>query len=289
MADLSRPHSLAGVATGAGQPVRIMGVLNVSPESFYAGSVRSGAENIAAAARRMVEEGADFVDIGAMSTAPYLQTGVSSAQECQRMERAVAAVRAVVDVPISVDTSRAEVAVAAMQVGARIVNDVRGLRGEGMAEAALAADGVVLMASPEESAVGGSPSERVRADLLRVIARATGAGIAPESIAIDPGIGFYTGPGDAPPIDFNCTVLARLSSFRDLGYPLLVGLSRKAFLGAITGRRSADERLAGSLAASALAVCQGAAIVRTHDVAETLDAVRVAEEIRNRMSAASSR
>ncbi len=288
MAEYSGRHSLAGVAVGGDQPVRIMGVLNVSPESFYAGSVRSDSGSIAAAARRLVEEGADFIDIGAMSTAPYLRTRISTAQECERMSWAVAAVRAAVDVPISADTSRAQVAVVAMQAGARILNDVHGLRGEGMAEAGLAADGVVLMAAPEEGGGGNSPTEQVRANLLRVLSRAIDAGIAPESIAVDPGIGFYTGLGSASAIDFNCTVLASLSTFCGLGYPLLVGVSRKAFLGAITGQRSAEDRLAGSLSATALAVCQGAAIVRTHDVGETHDAVRVAEEIRDRMSPVSA-
>jgi len=277
---------LAGVAVGGTHPVRVMGVLNVSPESFYSGSVAQSLGAIVDRARSIESEGADFIDIGAMSTAPYLETQVEVAEEAERMATAVEAVARVVSVPISADTSRPQVGAAALAAGARIINDVRGLREDGMPEVARSADGVVLMASPAAGAQVDAGKidalARVRGDLELALQRAAAVAIDPAGIVLDPGIGFYTARQAAAAIDFNCTLLARLVELGDLGRPLLLGISRKAFLGFISGRERPEDRLAASLAASALAVTAGAAVIRTHDIAATVDAVRVAEAIRAR-------
>ncbi len=270
---------LAGVRVGARSPVRLMAVINVSPESFYAGSVKRDAGALRAAAQRAAAEGADFIDVGAMSTAPYLQTRVPDDEELRRMTWALEVIGRAVTVPLSADTTRAAVAAAAIESGARIINDVNGLRGDpAMAAVAARAEGLVVVASAAPGMRRASPS-RVRALLAAALRRARRAGIAERQIVLDPGIGFF--PGVAPPPEvLNCRLLDRLEALAVLGRPLLVGVSRKSFIGKLTGRPDPADRLAGSLAAAAVAVYNGAAIVRAHDVAATRDAVRVAAAIR---------
>lgn len=254
-----------------------MGVLNTSPESFYSGSVAVDPGLLRERACQFVEEGADFIDIGARSTAPYLATEITEEEERRRMVAAVGAVAAAVTVPISADSMRATVVRAALDAGASIVNDVNGLRGEGIGAVAASAAGVVLMASPSpssSSALGERPIAIVEADLRSAIGRALDSGVVEERIVADPGIGFYTQTA-WPAVEFNGAVLRDLGHLLVLGRPLLVGVSRKSFIGKLTGRENVDQRLAGSLAAAAIAVWNGASIVRTHDVAATLDAVRV--------------
>ncbi len=270
---------LAGVLTGGDYPVRLMAAINVSPESFFAGSVRLEDGALRAAAERAVEEGADIIDIGAKSTAPYLDTAIPLDEEVRRMTRAVQVVAGAVRVPVSADTTRATVAAAALAAGAQIVNDVSGLRGDpAMADIAAQGEGVVLVASPAGEP-DGAPIEYVRHLLLDSLARAQRAGMQLGEIVLDPGIGFFRRAG-APATVFNCAVLDQLAALADLGCPLLVGVSRKSFIGRLTGRIDPADRIAGSLAATAVAVYNGAAIIRTHDVAATRDAVRVAEAIR---------
>jgi dihydropteroate synthase len=183
-----------------------------------------------------------------------------------------------VEVPLSADTTRAGVARAALAAGACIINDVTGLRGDPeMAAVAASAAGAILVASQPARGRRASLAGVVR--LLRAsLARAERAGVALERIVLDPGIGFF--PGSRPPPErFNCLLLARLRSLQRLGRPLLVGVSRKSFIGRLTGRELPDDRLPGSLAATALAVYNGAAVVRAHDVAATRDAVGIAQAI----------
>lgn len=278
---MTQTATLAGLAVGDGHPVRIMAALNVSPESFFPGSVYAEPRALREAAVRAVAEGADLIDLGAMSTAPYLDTRISIAEETARLVRAIEAVRAVVDVPISADTTRAPVAAAALAAGACIVNDVTGLRGDpAMADVAAQAEGVVLTASDEAADRDETdPLALVTRRLGESLRRAAAAGIAPERIVLDPGIGFFTRTR-VPAPEFSCRVLAGLAQLRALGRPLVVGVSRKSFIGRLTGRDDPAARLAGSLAATAVAVYHGAAVVRTHDVAATRDAVRVAEALR---------
>jgi len=257
-----------------------MAVLNVSPESFYQGSVQTSRESLAEAARAMASAGADIIDIGAMSTAPYLKTHISAAEETERLDRAIEAVAPCVTVPISADTQRAQPAAAALAAGVRVINDVSGLKHDpAMAALVAKADaGVIVMAS-EITPGTGPPLTRIKGALAESLQIAAQAGIAHDQIVLDPGIGFFRKPGISWD-EWDCTVLRELVSLRVLGFPLLVGVSRKSFIGKILGQPDAADRLLGSLACAAVAVYNGAHIIRTHDVKETAETVRMAERLR---------
>ncbi len=274
-----------------------MGAINISPESFYAGSVAAGRDALLTRAEAMVRAGAAMLDVGAMSTAPYLDTAISPAEEADRLGEAVAALVGL-GVPVSADTSRAEPARAALDAGARAINDVRGLTGDAALAPLVAARGagLVLMASerrrgpelgaPAAAASGepgaiaaAAPVDVVLAHLRESLDLAGGAAIDPDRIAVDPGIGFFRGAG-LPWHEWDCRVLAGLPRLRALGRPLCAGLSRKSFIGAVADVPDAADRLPGSLAAAAIAVLGGAHVIRTHDVAETRQAVRVAGAVR---------
>jgi dihydropteroate synthase len=274
---------LGGVHVGGGDGVLIMGVLNVSPESFYAGSVHRACDDLFGTAEAMVAAGAAVVDVGGMSTAPYRATAVDEEEEASRLARAVGALAHHLTVPISVDTARPGPARASFDAGARVLNDVTGLTDDRVA--ALAAErgvSVILMASPAGARAAriaidpGDPVGTVGACLEACLARAFAAGIPADRIVLDPGIGFFLDEAGARAA-WDVRVLASLSDLAALGRPLCVGVSRKSFIGTITGRGRPDDRLAGSLAATVLAVGGGAALVRTHDVAETRDAILVTE------------
>ena len=272
--------NLAGIDVGAGFPVRLIGAINVSPESFYRGSIAAGEDDLRALVERMVAEGADCLDIGAMSTAPYLETAISEEEESRRLAWAVALLARTLPVPLSADTSRSRPARAALEAGARIVNDVSGLRGDPRMAEVIAAHGAgaILMAA-ETEAGATDPIRTVSERLGESLRQAEAAGIPPGHLAVDPGIGFFRRA--ALSWDrWDCTVLQRLGELRSLGRPILVGVSRKSFIGRVLGRPEPGERLPGSLAATAVAVLNGAHLIRTHDVGATRDAIRMAEALR---------
>jgi dihydropteroate synthase len=268
------------VGVGDGAPVAVMGVLNVSPESFHAGSVHRQPEALLRAALAMVDAGAAIVDVGARSTAPYLATEISEREEADRLAEAVAQLAAKLPVPVSADTARPGPARAALEAGARVLNDVSGLADADVARLVAEHEaGVIAMAWPAGGAPSADPVTTVHGRLAAALARARGAGIPDDRVVLDPGIGFFRNEAIAWH-EWDTRVLAGLPALLALGRPLAVGVSRKSFIGALTGRDRPEARLAGSLAATAAAVLGGAALVRTHDVAETVDAVRVAERIR---------
>ncbi len=286
---------LAGVTVGDGLNVAVVGALNVSPESFYAGSIQTCGDDLLRAAEAMARAGAAFLDVGAMSTAPYLAGRISENEEADRLGAAVGLLAGKIEVPISADTSRSVPARAALEAGAGIINDVTGLAGDADLAAVVARAGAGLIAmvsegraapSPGGSVAVGHPSpapddpvEVVCARLADSLALARRAGISPDAIVIDPGIGFFRGRGMAWH-EWDVAVLAGLGRLRALERPICVGVSRKSFLGVLTGEGDPARRLPGSLAATTAAVLAGAHVIRTHDVAETLQAVRVAEAVR---------
>ena len=272
---------VAGVSVGDGLDVAVVGALNVSPESFYSGSVVVDADRLLQTGEAMARAGAAWLDVGAMSTAPYLEARIPEALEADRLHWAVGLLTTKLDLPVSADVSRVGPARAALEAGARMINDVTGLVGDpGLARlTAEAGVGLVLMAGPAAAPPAGEPVATVRAALQRSLAIARGAGIPDERILVDPGIGFFRGDGVVWP-DWDCRVLAGLPALRALGRPLYVGVSRKSFIGAVAGVEDPAERLPGSLAATAAAVLGGAHVIRAHDVAETVQAVRVAQAIR---------
>jgi dihydropteroate synthase len=272
---------VAGVSVGDGLDVAVVGALNVSPESFYSGSVVVDADRLLQTGEAMARAGAAWLDVGAMSTAPYLEARIPEALEADRLHWAVGLLTTKLDLPVSADVSRVGPARAALEAGARLINDVTGLVADpGLARlTAEAGAGLVLMAGPAAAPPAGEPVATVRAALQRGLAIARDAGIPDERILVDPGIGFFRGAGVAWP-DWDCRVLAGLPALRALGRPLYVGVSRKSFIGALAGVEDPAERLPGSLAATAAAVLGGAHVIRAHDVAETAQAVRVAQAIR---------
>jgi len=260
------------------EPV-VMGVLNVTPDSFSDGGLHAGVEAAIAQGERMAEEGAAIVDVGGESTRPGAEP-VSAEEEIRRVvpviERLVGRIRA----SISVDTSKPEVIRAAVAAGASMVNDVRALRLPGaLAAAAGSGAAVCLMHMQGEPATMQAEPRyadvvaEVRGFLAARVAACAAAGIQRDRICVDPGIGFGKTAGH------NLALLAKLADLGVDGLPVLIGVSRKALVGIITGRAPGD-RLAGSVALAALAVAYGASIVRAHDVAATLDAVRVGSALR---------
>ena len=255
----------------------VMGVINVSPESFYKGSVRKDERALAETAVRMVEEGASFIDIGAKSTAPYLETRIPLEEEIRRAVWAVRVVKDVVDVPISIDTTSARVAEEALKVGAEIINDVTGFKGDPeMPKVASEYGAPTVLCAHGEVRDFSNPVRRVVELLEESLTIANEHGV--KEVAVDPAIGFLR-PEWPPWYEWDSKIIANLNVLKLFGKPMLIGLSRKSFIGAITGRKDPSERLYGSISATAIAVLNGANIVRTHDVRETLDAIRVASFI----------
>lgn len=273
---------LAGVEVGDAAPVAVIGALNLSPESFYAGSVFVERDPLLKAAACMVEAGARFLDVGGMSSAPYLPTRVSEAEEADRLATAIDWLLAELDVPVSADTWRARPARAALDAGAEIINDVSGLTGD-PAMAPLVAGrgaGVILMANERERGDGKDrPIDRVLRCLAESLDLAGMAGIPFERIAVDPGIGFFRASG-IPWYEWDCQVLGQLPRLASLGRPICVGVSRKSFIGALLGQPDPADRLPGTVAAAAVATFTGAHLIRAHDVAETCQAARIAEAVR---------
>jgi dihydropteroate synthase len=257
-----------------------MGVVNVTPDSFYDGgkffSVRAAVEH----GRALVAQGADLLDVGGESTRPGAPE-VSEAEELRRVLDVVERLRKATSVPISIDTRKPAVARAALERGAALVNDVTGLVLPEMRKVVHRADaGVVIMH------MRGTPTTMQRDTTYRDLPREVVAflrhqaslaqrdGIGEDQIVIDPGVGFgksYEG---------NLLLLGRIDLLRSLGYPVLVGASRKSFLGALLGGKPPSERLEASVAAATIAALQGAEMVRVHDVAPTVAALRVADAVR---------
>ncbi len=279
---MRRRAVLGGIEVGDGVPVAIVGAINVSPESFYAGSVVRDRDQLLTTAQRMVEAGAVIVDVGGMSTAPYLATRISEVEEARRLAGAVEWLVAKLAVPVSADTCRAAPARAALDAGAAIINDVSGLTADPAMAPLVARTGaglIVMAGVPRAGTAGGEPIDVIRGLLTESLALARESEIDEERMIVDPGIGFFR-TSDRPWHDWDCRVLANLGALAALGRPICVGVSRKSFIGAIGGPAEPDARLPGSLAATAIAVFNGAHVVRCHDVAETRQAVRVAEAIR---------
>ncbi len=258
----------------------VMGILNVTPDSFSDGGRFLDPMRAVDAALAMVDAGADLIDVGGESTRPGAPP-VDEAEERARVLPVVSALAARLDVPISVDTRKAPVADAAIEAGASILNDVSGLRSDAglAAVAARTGAGLVLMhmrgtsADMYRHATYADVVGEVASELAWSVEAAVNAGIARQAIVIDPGLGF------AKTAAHSWDVLRQLDDarFRAFDLPLLVGASRKSFLQAAVGERPAGDRDPASLAAAAIAVLRGAHIVRVHDVAASVQAVRVAD------------
>ena len=256
-----------------GRPA-VMGVLNVTPDSFSDGGRFLDPSIAIEQAQRMVAAGADVLDIGAESTRPYGgAVPVPIEEEIRRLAPVLPSAVAL-GVPVSIDTMKAKVAAWALASGAAIVNDVWGLQRDGDLARVVAEHGVPVIIMHNRQAA--DPSIDIMADIAAFFSRsieiAARAGIARENIVLDPGIGF----GKTP--EQSVTAIARLAELKAFGLPLLVGASRKRFIDKVSPA-SPDQRLGGSIAAHLVAAAEGAAIIRAHDVPETVQALRIAAAI----------
>jgi dihydropteroate synthase len=258
----------------------VMGILNCTPDSFHAFSRLGTLREAVQAADDMIRAGADILDVGGESTRPGSDP-VPAAEEIRRVVPVIEAIRAGGDVTISVDTRNRETAERALDAGADIVNDVSALAYDAGMARLVAERGVPVVLMHMRGTPKTMQAEAVYTDVVAEVLRelsasvdaAIAAGISRRRIIVDPGIGFAKGTED------NLRLLRRLPSFRALGLPLLVGLSRKRFIGDVTGL-PVEERLAGTIAAGTIAVLGGADIVRVHDVAEAVAMVRVIDAVR---------
>lgn len=274
MFDLSPRLDCNGRSLTLDRP-RVMGIVNVTPDSFSDGGRHNCVDRAVAHAMQLAEEGADILDIGGESTRPGA-TPVDAEEELRRVVPVIERLARETALPLSVDTSKPEVMRAAVEAGAGMVNDVRALTAAGALDAAAALGvPVVLMHmkgephSMQEVARYDDVVAEVHRFLAERIFSVEIAGIAKSRIVVDPGFGF------AKTLEHNLALLAGLERLADLGVPLLAGLSRKRTIGELTGREATDDRVHGSVAAHLIAVQRGARLVRVHDVAATVDALRV--------------
>jgi dihydropteroate synthase len=254
---------------------RVMGIVNVTPDSFSDGGLHATTDAAVAHGLRLAEEGADILDVGGESTRPGAEP-VELDEELRRVIPVIRRLAAETSLPISVDTSKPEVMRAAVEAGAGMINDVAALRREGALDAAAAAGvPVVLMhMQGEPGSMQAAPDyDDVVSEVHRFLAErifaAEMAGIDKRRIVVDPGFGF------GKTLAHNMALLAQLQRFTDLGVPVLAGLSRKKSIGELTGRQAPEARIHGSVAAHLLAAQRGARILRVHDVAATVDALKV--------------
>jgi dihydropteroate synthase len=277
----SRPDAATGPA---GHPVlpallsrptpAVMGVLNVTPDSFSDGGQFNVPERALDQARRMVAEGADIIDIGAESTRPYGSEPIPAEEELQRLQPVLPEVVAL-GIPVSIDSMKSTVVAWALDQGAAIANDVWGLQRDAGMAGLVATRGVpiIIMHNRDRADPGIDIMQDIADFFARSLEIAARAGIAPEQIVLDPGIGF----GKTP--EQSMTALARLAELQTFGFPFLVGASRKRFISTVTPSEP-HQRLGGSIAAHLVAASHGAQIIRAHDVAETVQALRVTAAIR---------
>ncbi|MFX1481802.1 MAG: dihydropteroate synthase [Promethearchaeota archaeon] len=265
--------NVGGLQIGPKHPVRVMGVINLSPESFYKGSV---ADSVSAFQRMLerISEDADIVDIGGASTAPKTVYATSDISRDEETKRVTAALKSIDNVkkPISIDTTSADVAEAALDLGASMVNDISGLKVDSRMARLVADRDVPIILMANCSTPCGSIKESLES-LRESLTIARETGIDSGRIILDPGIGF----GKPAEVDF--ALLGNLDQFTALGYSLLVGVSRKAFIGGQLSQDNPNDRLAGTIAATSIAVMNGANMIRAHDVSEARIAIRIATAV----------
>ena len=280
-------NKLGNVHVGNSNPVRIMGILNTSPESFYKKSISTSRQRIVNAVHRIEDEGADFIDVGGMSTAPYLSTMVSEKTELSRIIKAVKIIQQASNLPISVDTCRSVIAREALELGVDIINDVTGLKYDHMMPKIIEkySPSLVLCAYSKKT-ITGNQLLKTKYLLRESLEIAKSAKIYRTKIVLDPAIGFFRKKGrnsfftkiNSDWVKRDLLILENLMSIK-LNSPILVSVSNKSFIGKILKKQNPSDRLAGSLAAEAVCVLNGADIIRTHNVSETREAVTVAQKL----------
>ena len=278
---------LGKLVVGVKHKPTIMGIINISPESFYKNSIKTTKTKISQTVKQMEDDGAQIIDIGGMSTAPYLKTTVSEKQESDRITKAVKIIQNISNLPISVDTCRAKVAQDALENGVEIINDVSGLKyDKNMPKTIEKFQPSLILCAYSKKIVNTRHVTETKRLLQESIKTAKSVNISKNKIIVDPAIGFFRNSGTGFPFtkiksnwaDRDITVLQNLSSIKN-GFPLLVSVSNKSFIGKLTGKADPRDRLYGSLAAELFSVINGADILRTHNVSATKDVLSIYKKL----------
>ena len=280
-------NKLGPIHVGNSNPVRIMGILNTSPESFYKKSISISKERIRDAVRRMEDDGADFIDVGGMSTAPYIATMISEKTETNRIIKAVKIIQQISNLPISVDTSRATVAKEVLELGVDIINDVSGLKYDPIMPKTIEkyCPSLVLCAYSKKT-ITGNQILKTKYLLKESLKIAKSANIPKSKIVLDPAIGFFRKEGmgslftkiNSDYVQRDLLILKNLSSIK-LDNPILVSVSNKSFIGKILKKKNPIDRIYGSIAAELVAIRNGVDIIRTHNVDKTKNAMTIAQKL----------
>ena len=278
------------VSVGGKNPVRIMGILNTSPESFYKKSINTSKIDIKNTIKEMESQGADFIDIGGMSTAPYLSTTVSEKVESKRILNAIKIIQNFSNLPISVDTCRSKVARNSLEYGVEIINDISGLKYDKKMQEVISefTPSLILCAYDSKTVLGNSvtSTKKLLRESLKI---AKNSNISSEKIILDPAIGFFRKSGKGPFftkiksdwLERDLSLIKNLKSIKQ-NHPILISVSNKSFLGKILGKENPSDRLFGSIAAETVSVMNGADIIRTHNVEATKDAITIASKLSKR-------
>ena len=278
---------IANISVGGQNPVRIMGILNTSPESFYKKSINTSRTKIKNAVIQMENDGADFIDVGGMSTAPYLSTMISEKIESKRVLDAIKIIQNTTNLPISVDTCRSNVAKIALENDVEIINDISGLKYDKNMKKVISKfqPSLILCAYDSKTILGNSinSTKKLFKSSLKI---AKDCQIPDKKIVLDPAIGFFrkTGKGKfftkikTDWVDRDLSIIKNLNSFK-MKYPILISVSNKSLIGNLLQKENPSDRLFGSITAEAICVLNGANIIRTHNVMATRDAITIATKL----------
>ena len=278
---------IAKISVGGRNPVRIMGILNTSPESFYKKSISTSRMKIKNAVIQMENDGADFIDVGGMSTAPYLFTNVSEKIESDRIVNAIKIIQDCTNLPISVDTCRSSVAKIALEHDVEIINDISGLKYDEKMKDVISKfqPSVILCAYDSKTISRGTinSTKKLLADSLKIIKKSN---ISDKKIVLDPAIGFFRKAGKGKFftkikndwVERDLSIIKNLNSIK-MNYPILISISNKSIIGNLLQKENPSDRLFGSITAEAICVLNGANMIRTHNVMATRDAITIASKL----------
>ena len=278
---------IANVGVGGKNPVRIMGILNTSPESFYKKSISTTKNDIKNSIKQMEDDGADFIDIGGMSTAPYLSTIVSEKVETRRILDAIKIAQNNSNLPISIDTCRSNVARTVLGYGIEIINDISGLKfDKKMKDVISEFTPSLILCAYSSKTISGNDIVLTKKLLRESLNIAKKSHTTSEKIVLDPAIGFFRKTGQGPFftkiksdwVKRDLSIIKNLKLIKQK-YPILISVSNKSFLGNLLGKKNTTDRLFGSIAAETISVINGADIIRTHNVSATKDAITIASKL----------
>ena len=278
---------IGNISVGGRNPVRIMGILNTSPESFYKKSINTTRMKIRNSVIQMENDGADIIDVGGMSTAPYLSTTVSEKVESERILNAIKIIQDSTNLPISVDTCRSSVAKNALENDVEIINDISGLKYDKKIEDVISKfqPSLILCAYDSKTIFGNAvnSTKKLLNDSLKIVKKCN---ISEKKVVLDPAIGFFrkTGKGKfftkikTDWVERDLSIIKNLNSIK-MNYPILISVSNKSLIGNLLEKENPSDRLFGSITAEAICVLNGADLIRTHNVLATKDAITIASKL----------